>query len=429
MIRREAFLLKSRPRNRWFLVLAVLGILAAVEGVVRQVVPNPSPTLVAHLPTSGTWLKQSGKQVQTSYQGDFALHPFAQAPPGTRARVIWMGGSSIRGGTLPDLEAPSLVERANRTENLNLAAPGLDSGHFLQMLPEVLSLRPNAIVLYSGHNDRGNTIFRALANHRGTWDLRILGALSQVRLFQLLQLGLRGGDGAAGALPAEVQLTASEAEAVRSRYESNLRNLVRTARRAGVAVVLVTPASNPLGHPFAYQCPEELQTLGLDASHGNHGALDLTSLEPMALAAAQQRAPACRELKVFQARLNIVSGDKAPALEVLDSLRDNTRTPVQADRRTVKTIRQVASTEGASLADAALEFRRAGGGIEPPGWFWDPVHLRAEGHRALAAVVGPALEQALGLPPSQWTLPELPALTLDGRATGLQKQPPPDEMP
>jgi lysophospholipase L1-like esterase len=297
------------------------------------------------------------------------------------------------------------------------------------MLPEVLSLRPNAIVLYSGHNDRGNTIFRALANHRGTWDLRVLGVLSQVRLFQLLQMGLRGGDDAAGALPAEIQLTASDAEVVRSRYESNLRNLVRTARRAGVAVVLVTPVSNPLGHPFAYQCPEELQTLGLDASHGNHGALDLASLELTALAAAQQRAPACRELTVFQARMNIVAGDKAPALEVLESLRDNTRTPVQADRRTVETIRRVASTEGASLADVALEFRRAGGGIEPPGWFWDPVHLTGEGHRALAAVVGPVLEQALGLPHSQWPMPELPALTLDGRTTGLQKQPPPDEMP
>ena len=352
MILREAVLSKPLARNRWFQIFAILGILAGVEGVVRQLVPNPSPTLVAHLPSHGNWLKNKGKHVQTTYQGDFALHEFAQEPPGTRARVIWMGGNSIRGGTLPDLEAPSLVERANRTENLNLAAPGLDSAHFLQMLPEVLSLRPNAIVLYSGHNDRGNTLFRALANHRGTWDLRVLGVLSQVRLFQLLQMGLRGGGNATGALPAEVQLGAADAEAVRGQYESNLRTLVRTVRRAGVAVVLVTPASNPLGHPFAYQCPEEMQALGLDTSHGNHGALDLTTLKPEALAAALERAPRCRELKMFQARLAIVSGERTAAQEALESLRDRTRTPVQADRQTLETLRRVASTEGAALAYA-----------------------------------------------------------------------------
>ena len=176
--------LASKPL-RWILISCLA--LGLGEGLARALSDNPRPALVAHVPETENWLQQDGQQVRTTYQGEFELHGFAPYPPGTRPRVIWLGGSSIRGGTLPDLEAPSVIERANRSENLNLAAPGLDSNHFLQMLPEVLSLRPQVLVVYTGHNDRGNAVFKKMASGAGGGAmLRLIGLFSKSRLFQLL---------------------------------------------------------------------------------------------------------------------------------------------------------------------------------------------------------------------------------------------------
>ncbi len=435
MIRREAFLLKSLPRNRWALAAAALGVITVVTAEVcsRLLAPNPRPSLVAHVPQHDEWFVEKNGHIQTTYQGEFQLHDFSPRPPGTRARVAWLGGSSLRGGSLPDLEAPSVMERTNRTENLNLAAPGLESRHFVAMLPEVLALNPTVLIVYAGHNDRGNAVFEALGQGTGGGlMLRAIALLSKSRLFQLAQHALLSVDGlipmSGDALKA-AHISEARAAEIRGQFESNLRSLVRSARAAGVKVILSTPVSNPLAHPFAYQCPEEIRALGLPTSHESHGAFDLSDLDPEALHAAISRSPTCREIQIFQARLAITTGQPVSGIEQLDALRDENPLPVSADRRTIELIRAIAREEGALLADVAAEFRQAGGGIEPPGWFWDPNHLRKEGHVALAAVVGPVLEGALGLPPSQWSMPELPALTLDGRKTGLEKQPPPDEMP
>ncbi len=421
--------LTSKP-FKWTL----LGCLAIGlgEGLARALTDDPRPALVAHIPKTENWLVQNGQQVQTTYQGEFELHGFAPYPPGTRPRVVWLGGSSIRGGTLPDLEAPSVIERANRSENLNLAAPGLDSRHFLQMLPEVLSLRPQVIVVYTGHNDRGNAVFGKMASGPGGGVLlRLVVLFSRSRLFQLAQQGLLSLDGlvpTSGNSHSDWSLSAQDVEVIRGQFESNLRELVRRTRAAGVEVVLVTPVSNPLAHPFAYECPEAIRELGLPTHHESHGAFDLRGVDPAALQAQRSLQPNCRELLMFQARFDITSGNPNAALEQLEALRDGNPRPVSVDRKTLETIRAIARTEGAHLADAAKAFRQVGGGVEPPGWFWDPNHMLKDGHIALAAVVAPVLEKAAGIPTSELEMPPLPELTLDGRKEGLGPQPEPDPL-
>ena len=427
----------ARPSLRWRIAVglsrigAFLVLVGIAECGARLVWGPPEPSLNVVLEKRDHYFDVEGQGVRTNYQGEFALHSFSMQPS-SRPRVAWLGGSSIRGASLPELEAPHLVERSTRTENLNLAAPGLDTRHFLEMLPEVLSFSPDVLVIYTGHNDRGNAVFSTLYQTAGRQFLaRVFSWLGKSRLYSLMRSGSRG---LVERLPVTPTMDLSHAPSqealtgIRAEFEERLRQIVRQAHSQGVQVVLVTVVSNPLAHPFAYQCPDALKALGLSISHESHGALDIADLDTEELARLRVENPDCRELQVFQARLDKVAGE-AHAIETLDRLRDAYPLPVSADRATVGTIRRVALEEGVVLADANAAFRIAGGGIEPPGWFWDPNHLREAGQQALASVVAESLRSTLQLQGQGLEMPPLPDLTLDGRPGGLGPQPPPDDLP
>jgi len=67
------------------------------------------------------------------------------------------------------------------------------------------------------------------------------------------------------------------------------------------------------------------------------------------------------------------------------------RAPLEAD----DVIRRVAAEQGATL----LDLERAFGAMPPGAWFSDSLHLRPEGHEAVAAALEPVIREQLGLPP------------------------------
>ena len=114
------------------------------EGIVRGLAGPPIPLLVVKMPDGSDQLwDHKDNSVVPLYQVPFVERPIPIEPPVDQHRVVWLGGSSIRGGdgaVLIGAEAANLVGRSLGVESVNLAAPALDTGHIAGLLPQVLAL-------------------------------------------------------------------------------------------------------------------------------------------------------------------------------------------------------------------------------------------------------------------------------------------------
>ena len=370
-------------------LIVALGVFGVAEGLARALTGAPAPTLTATIPTvEGGWLRTEGAFVRTTYQGEFELAPIP-TDAGERPRVVWLGGSSIRGGNglVPaHQEAAQLLPQMIDVESLNMGAPGLDSSHLLSMLPEVLGLDPDVLVIYSGHNDLGNVTFQTRFSDRQTvWTTRTRSLLSHSRLFELIDV--RVSSVAPSAVPqpyaAKETIDESERSAAHAGFERNLRWIVRGAQEHGVVVILATPMSNPISPPVVWACSE------------------LHELPQSPMRTSTQHIPPivedvdCADFHWMRGMQAITTGDMETANRSLDAARDTDPTPLRADQAMSAIVVEVAGAEHVTLVDTRAEARVVGGGIEPPHFFADPVHFSAHGHRFVAEHVASALEGLL----------------------------------
>jgi len=408
----------SLRQGRWSGKLAVgllvaLALLACAELLARQLAGVPQPTLVARMPDGSDELfqRQEG-QLLPRYQKDFAQPIPLQASPDER-RVVWLGGSSIWSGESKDAlaqAAPTAVGRALGVTTVNLGGPGLDTGHLVALLPEVLELAPDAVVIYTGHNDLGNAVFfNRYGDAEHALIARARAQLGRLRLFQLLE-ALFSRQVFVLPMPdnrGSFTLDAAQRARVNLHLYERLGRIVRSLHTAQIPVVLATVVSNPVAPSLEWRCPAQLRRLG-----GLGNARDVVSVDHISLDDVEQALhmrPDCADLKWLHARLLADQGDRQAGMQALDQLRDSDPLPLRATRSSVSAIRLVAWEEGARLADAAAVFRQAGGGLEPPAWFRDSVHLSTLGNQALAAVIAPELAQALDLPFPDLALPAVDA--------------------
>ena len=73
-----------------------------------------------------------------------------------QSRIILLGGSTVQGyGVTPkeNLQAHLNKLTSPTHDVVNLGAAGYTSSQIVDMLPEVWSLQPDVLVLYTGHND------------------------------------------------------------------------------------------------------------------------------------------------------------------------------------------------------------------------------------------------------------------------------------
>ena len=426
----------SRLRKLLMGLLVSSLCLLAMEGAARVLTGPPTPPFVATIPApgeSGQWLKrgQDGR-IEATYQNRFVIPPFP-AEPGDGPRVIWVGGSSVRGGrgdSKPEREMPGLTAaRVEGVEMLNLGAPGLDTRHLWAMAPELLALQPDVLVIYTGHNDLGNVLFEgSVPTASAARAMRVRAILRRARLFELMERGeetvsgLRvGEENGANARERLGDMEPVQREAMLGDFERRLRWLVRAARQQGVQVVLVTVISDARSPSAQWSCPELMEQVGLGAKPGRASG---PRVDEQLLADSD-----CRDARWYVAHNTLKNGlprEHPEAVETLLELRDTDPWATRAGRPSNEIIRSVAREEGAVLVDMAAVAQERGQGLEPVRWFTDPIHLSPGGHRAIADQVTPVLAQLLDLPflPAQ-----APGEAPPERPDGAPTPPPPGHTP
>ncbi len=197
---------------------------------------------------------------------DNALREVTVPPKAEARRVVLIGGSNTQ--TFPEALLQLLLDEgdpAGRSwEVINLGREGFGSGRAGRVLEQSLDLDPDAVVVYSGHNE-----FVELAYLRelddlwdAPWQGALVGALSKLRLYNALTSALGqpaqdwtalGGAGAGaqqqrGGLSL-LRMAYAETLKVHETYRDNLRTMAEAAADRGVPLVLCTPVGNLLAPP------------------------------------------------------------------------------------------------------------------------------------------------------------------------------------
>jgi len=314
-------------------------------------------------------------------------------------RVLCLGESAMAG--VPYIGAvniPALVRKQLRhlypstdIEVINLGASAINSNAIRAMMPDFLSLGPDLVIVYTGHNE-----FYGPDGAGASWLERRLPWLIpwKYRARQLplvLALGrwiaglsARREEGETNLMRqvsggAQVGLHSREAEWVFGRFQENLEAVVRRFRSHGVPVILGDLSSNLMFPPFA---PEPEQ--------GHDTLMQLFDAGRIAeTAAAADRILARDSANAYalywKGRERLAAGDTAGALDMLRQARDNDLLKFRAPGRINGIIHRVGEEESVPVVSIDSLFRsRSPGGITDHTLFTEHLHPTFAGYDLIA---------------------------------------------
>ncbi|MEL6344102.1 MAG: SGNH/GDSL hydrolase family protein [Myxococcota bacterium] len=383
----------------------------AIELIGRIIAGPPAAPIVVKMPDGeeGFFIEQGGRLTPRRAEHK-RWWPTGPKDP-NKTRIMVLGGSSVAAPKGAPRFMVAHLEHALGDEIINLGIGGMDTGHLIGLIPAFEALQPDIVVLYSGHNDLGNAVFeRRYSDPTAVRIAKLRQRFGALWTYQLMERALRAEEvrtvDADWDLP-DVGLQAEQIDAALADYEARMRRLIRSAQSAGAEVVLSTVVSNAFFPSASWECLDRVKALGVRPTRARVPPVVDVSLE--AVTAERAKPPACRDLEYIEARVRWRLDQREGVAETLESLRDRDPLPLRAPRETNRMIRALAAETGATLADAAVEFRARGDGLEPPAWFDDQVHLSNAGHAALAAVLAETIATSRGRPsptvhwPDPWT--------------------------
>lgn len=382
-------------------------ILVGIEGLTRLLTGPPLVPVVVRMPDGSEGLFE-GDPLRPKLDEHAAWWPAGDKDP-ARPRIVMLGGSSLAGPPQDGRLAANQLASLLGAEVVNLGVGGMDSGHLLAELPGVLSLEPDLVVVYSGHNDMGNAVFSQRFAQPGAVAMaRARQVLGHSRVFELLEASWRGREEKQVIVQwdsRDMAIGEAEKKAVLADFQRRMSALLYGLVEAGIPVLLSTVVSNAFFPSVHWECPERLEALGVRPSRT--AILPLSGVDPAKVAAAAAEAP-CRDLDQLAARLQWAEDPQGAAAALL-SLRDSDPKPLRAPSQVNEVIRELVGP-GVTLVDTAAAFQEAGQGVEPPLWFRDPVHFSTDGHRALAVLLARSAAEVLGRSPVEAQLPVLAPL-------------------
>lgn len=274
----------SRARSRWFTVIALalpVVLFGLIEGAARLLWPAGALPLFVAAPTgTGEWLIPNPVVAARWFPGEASppapsMEFFRAEKPANGFRVFVLGESSAQGFPYPRTGAFSRLLDAALTDALpdrevevvTLGIAATNSYAMLDIVPEVLAQRPDAVLYYGGHNEfvgalgAGSSI-RLASSPSLTRFFVALQHLRSVRALNRFVAQRRAraaeGDGAArGAIdPAAASFMESvtngrdivlDDEIFRTgtrQFAENLTRIVQRLTAGGVPVYLASVASN-----------------------------------------------------------------------------------------------------------------------------------------------------------------------------------------
>ncbi|HEU4749105.1 MAG TPA: hypothetical protein VFS56_11430 [Gemmatimonadaceae bacterium] len=387
---------RSLPKWRYALLLAItlaipVLLLGGIELALRLAKPRDGLELFVAAPAvKGEYLIANGLVGKRWFSGISrpptpAREIFAREKPDRGFRVFVMGESAAAGFPYPrNGEFSRLLGDVLRdvlprdsVEIINLAIAATNSFALLDMADEVAAQRPDAVLIYAGHNEYYGVLGAASR-------VRIPGGVTAVRLYlRLLRLrsvlALRNGiarvtsrgdrpDGdveAASLMEVlardrQIPLAGGQYQAGARQFESNLESICRVLLEKGIAVFVGSLASNLRDQP--------------------------------PFAAAANAGPGSAESAFAAAQAAFASGDSARADSLFTLANDLDVVRFRAPSEFNRAIQRVSARTGATYVRIAETFAAASpGGIPGSNIFLEHVHPT----RAGQALVGRVFYESL----------------------------------
>lgn len=338
-------------------------------------------------------------------------------------RIFVLGGSTVQGRPYETETAFSTwvqlrlqaSDPKHRYEVVNCGGVSYASYRLAIILKEVLQHSPDAIVLYTGHNEFLEERSYATLNRgflqRLAESSRLVSAIRSARplvksptvLSSEVRTRLDGPDGL------ERYVRDSDwRDAVVEHFGECLGRMVAACEQASVPLVLCQPACDLVGTPPFKEADATLSASKLEEFKKAYGiARDDASDD-------QQRLDACRECLSIDGQhaganyiagmLHWQRGDANSAKRFLERARDADVCPLRAITKILDKIQAIASAHRISLIRCDLLFdeldpsgRPIPDGIADPGRFVDHVHPTIKGHQIIGREVAQQLAVLLNV--------------------------------
>jgi len=426
-------------RKRLFLAAFTIGFpllfFLAVDGALRVVGFGSDYPLFVPADGSGVHLRMNPDVGHRFFSRDIALPGvtrdlFLADKPEDGYRIIVQGASTalgypyFYGGAFP-----RMIERRleatfpdRRIEVVNTAMVAVNSYTLLDFADEIVEARPDAVLIYAGHNEYYGLMGVASSQRVGGSRTAVRGwlRLRRWRIAQLVQSGIdrvRQRAQPASSVGAERDRTWSSwsdmvpfgstlYERGLAQFRANLNDLLERYRRAGVPVFLATIVSNDRDQsPFVSTPDTAIDAVAWEEAVRNA----IAESEAGDAAAARGRLQALMQRDSMNADAFFDAArrfDRAGAPELARGLyagardRDHLRFRAPHDMNVI--IREAEHREGVTLVDVEAVFTRASpDGIVGANLLNDHVHPRLEGYSLIADAFTGALRTAGEIEPAE----------------------------
>lgn len=356
----------------------------------------------------------------------------ANKPIGSR-RIFVLGGSTVQGRpySIETSFAKWLQLRLESAspdttfEIVNCGGVSYASYRVAKVLEEILEHQPDAVVVYTGHNefleDREYADVREMSETR-RWFARVASKIETVQWIRG-QLASRSGRPNTvvpphNAMSGEVDARLDHVggldryhrdpkwrSAVEEHFADTLRRIVLATQQREIPLVLCAPTSDVVATPpFKIEpAPDMPPSRQLAFANAWKVARDTTIT-------TEERLSGCTtglEIDPEHAGMNFIAGqllyhDHQPALAVryLNAARDFDVCPLRATSPIVQAVIKVAANSGVPLVrtDRLLDRRDSNGkriadGIPEPEFFVDHLHPTVAGHQRIAAALAEEIEK------------------------------------